>query len=201
MLDGIKKRLLHFNTDGVSIVSDFVSARQNRAGILRRAVHLCFYIECAAALICVIIGFAAGGALTGAILAVGAAASAAAALAAVPGDPAIATVSYILNLVYAVICFIVGGILTACGAVMLISALAALCGFIAGYFRVFLLNYPASMITPEHYTLTGETPVTAPTEQPVQEKPEPERSELMIIAEQVARIMNAPQDDGKEHAQ
>ena len=187
--------MLHFNTDGASIVSDFVSARQNRAGILRRAVHLCFYIECAAALICVIIGFAAGGALTGAILAVGAAASAAAALAAVPGDPAIATVSYILNLVYAVICFIVGGILTACGAVMLISALAALCGFIAGYFRVFLLNYPASMITPEHYTLTGETPVTAPTEQPVQEKPEPERSELMIIAEQVARIMNAPQDD------
>lgn len=192
--------MLHFNTDGASIVSDFVAARQNRAGILRRAVHLCFYIECASALICVIIGFAAGGALTGAILAVGAAASAAAALAAVPGDPVIATVSYILNLVYAVICFIVGGILTACGVVMLISALAALCGFIAGYFRVFLLNYPASMITPEHYTLTGETPVTAPTEQPVQEKPEPERSELMIIAEQVARIMNAPQDDGKEHA-
>ena len=173
MLDGIKKRLLHFNTDGASIVSDFVAARQNRAGILRRAVHLCFYIECAAALICVIIGFAAGGALTGAILAVGAAASAAAALAAVPGDPVIATVSYILNLVYAVICFIVGGILTACGAVMLISALAALCGFITGYFRGFLLNYPASMITPENYTLTGEPPVTAPPEQPVQEKPEP----------------------------
>lgn len=193
--------MLHFNTDGASIVSDFVAARQNRAGILRRAVHLCFYIECAAALICVIIGFAAGGALTGAILAVGAAASAAAALAAVPGDPVIATVSYILNLVYAVICFIVGGILTACGAVMLISALAALCGFIAGYFRGFLLNYPASMITPENYTLTGEPPVTAPPEQPVQEKPEPKRSDLMIIAEQVARIMNAPQDDGKEHAQ
>lgn len=193
--------MLHFNTDGASIVSDFVAARQNRAGILRRAVHMCFYIECAAALICVIIGFAAGGALTGAILAVGAAASAAAALAAVPGDPVIATVSYILNLVYAVICFIVGGILTACGAVMLISALAALCGFIAGYFRGFLLNYPASMITPENYTLTGEPPVTAPQEQPVQEKPEPKRSDLMIIAEQVARIMNAPQYDGKENAQ
>lgn len=36
--------------------------------------------------------------------------------------------SYILNLVYAVICFIPGGILTACGAAMLLSALAALCG-------------------------------------------------------------------------
>ena len=84
---------------------------------------------------------------------------------------------------------------------MLISALAALCGFIAGYFRGFLLNYPASMITPENYTLTGEPPVTAPQEQPVQEKPEPKRSDLMIIAEQVARIMNAPQYDGKENAQ
>ena len=32
MLDGIKKRLIHFESDGKSVVSDFVSARQRRVG-------------------------------------------------------------------------------------------------------------------------------------------------------------------------
>lgn len=195
--------MLHFDTDGVSIVSDFVAARQAKAGILRRIVHICFYIQCAAALLCVIIGFAAGGAVTGVLLAVGALASAAAAFMAVPGDNAIATVSYILDLVYAVICFILGGIFTPCGIIMLISALAALCGYAAGYFRGFLLTYPASRIRRENYTLTGEPPVAPLPEQPPQEeKPLPQRPELLLIAEQVARIMNTPQDnDRKENAQ
>ncbi len=202
MLEGIKRRLLHFDTDGVSIVSDFVSARQARAGMLRRAVHICFYIQCAAALLCIIIGFAAGGAVTGVLLTVGALASAAAALMAVPGDPVIATVSYILNLVYAVICFVLGGIFTACGVAMLFSALAALCGFGAGYLRGFLLTYPASRITREDYTLTGEPPAApVPESAPPRAKPEPQRSDLMLIAEQVAKIMNTPQEpDRKENA-
>lgn len=202
MLEGIKRRLLHFDTNGASIVSDFVSARQARAGMLRRAVHICFYIQCAAALLCIIIGFAAGGAATGIPLAVGALASVAAALMAVPGDPVIATVSYILNLVYAVICFIPGGVLTACGAAMLLSALAALCGFGAGYLRGFLLTYPASRITRENYTLTGEPPAApVPESAPPRENPEPQRSDLMLIAEQVAKIMNTPQEpDRKENA-
>ena len=202
MLEGIKRRLLHFDTDGVSIVSDFVSARQARAGMLRRTVHICFYIQCAAALLCIIIGFAAGGAVTGVLLTVGALASAAAALMAVPGDSVIATVSYILNLVYAVICFILGGIFTACGIAMLLSALAALCGFGAGYLRGFLLTYPASRINREDYTLTGEPPAApVPESAPPMKKPEPQRSDLMLIAEQVAKIMNTPQEpERKENA-
>lgn len=203
MLEGIKKRLLHFDTDGVSVISDFVSARQRRAGILRRVVHACFYIQCAAALVCVVLGFAAGGAFPGVLLTVGALASAAAALAAVPGDQMIAAVSCSLDLVYAVICFIAGGVFTPCGVIMMFSALAALCGSLVGYFRGFLLNFPASGITPGDYTLTGASPAPVPREKPVpQEAPQPVRSELMLVAEQVAQIMNAPRDnDGKEHAQ
>ena len=192
MLDGIKRRLLHFDTDGVSIVSDFVSARQARAGMLRRTVHACFYIQCAAALLCVIIGFSAGGAVTGVLFTVGALASAAAALMAVPGDPLIGTVSYILNLVYSVICF------TACGAVMLVSALAALVSFAAGYFRGFLLSYPASAISAENYTLTGDIPANEIKEEAPQPASGPVRSELMLIAEQVAQIMSAPQDNDRK---
>lgn len=198
MLDGIKRRLLHFDTDGVSIVSDFVSARQARAGMLRRTVHACFYIQCAAALLCVIIGFSAGGAVTGVLFTVGALASAAAALMAVPGDPLIGTVSYILNLVYSVICFAVGGAFTVCGAIMLISALAALVSFAAGYFRGFLLSYPASAISAENYTLTGDIPANEIKEEAPQPASGPVRSELMLIAEQVAQIMSAPQDNDRK---
>ena len=86
MLDGIKKRLIHFESDGKSVVSDFVSARQRRVGALRRTVHACFYIQCAAALVCAVCGFAMGGAFTGLALAIGAAASVAAVLLFFRGD-------------------------------------------------------------------------------------------------------------------
>ena len=208
MLDRIKKRLIHFNTDGASIVSDFVAARQKRAGLLRRVVHACFYIQCAAALVCVVCGFAMGGAGVGIILAVGAAASVGAALMAVSGDFAVRTISYVLDLVYAVICFAAGGTLfTLCGALMLVAAAAALIGFASVYFRGFLLEFSPVKLTPEDYTIIGgavrETP--PPREEPVQQaaepapKPEP-KSELLLIAEQVSQIMNAPHPQPEQSA-
>lgn len=199
MLDGIKKRLIHFETDGKSIVSDFVSARQRRAGALRRVIHACFYIQCAAALVCVVCGFAMGGAVTGIILTVGAVASAGAALMAVTGDFAVRTISYILDMVYSVICFILGGTLfTLCGISMLVSAAAALCGFAAGYFREYLLQFPPVKLTPEDYTLTGGAVDTAAEavsqpEFPPETEPQP-KSELMLVAERVSQIMNTPHE-------
>lgn len=200
MLDRIKKRLIHFKTDGASVVSDFVSARQRRAGLLRRTVHMCFYIQCAAALACVVCGFAMGGAAVGAVLAVGAAASAGAALMAVSGDFVIRTISYVLDLVYSVICFVIGGALfTVCGVLMLIAAAAALVGFAAGYFREFLLGFSPARLTRSDYTLTGEAAANTPEVQPAEElreetpapAPEP-KSELLLVAERVSQIMNAP---------
>lgn len=200
LIEGIKRRLIHFKTDGASVVSDFVAARQKRAGILRRTVHACFYVQCAAALTCAVLGFSMGGAVTGIIVTLGAAASAAAAFMAVSGGFVIRTISYVLNLVYAVICFIIGGeLFTACGIIMLISSAAALISFAAGYFREFLLEYSPLKLTPEDYTLIGggvPPRVYAPEfsreeERPVIRIPEP-KSELMLIAEQVTRIMNTP---------
>ncbi|MFR0871345.1 MAG: hypothetical protein ACLSG5_08160 [Oscillospiraceae bacterium] len=109
MLDGIKKRLIHFESDGKSVVSDFVSARQRRVGALRRTVHACFYIQCAAALVCAVCGFAMGGIFTGLALAIGAAASACGSSDGGRREPVIRLVSCALNLVYALICFIVSG--------------------------------------------------------------------------------------------
>lgn len=204
MLNGIKNRLIHFETDGASIVSDFVSTRQKRAGMLRRVVHVCFYIQCAAALVCVVCGFAMGGAAVGAVLAVGAAASVGAALMAVSGDFAVRTVSYVLDLVYAVICFVVGGdLFTLCGALMLVAAAAALAGFAAGYFKSYLLEYSPVKLTRSDYTLTGnavEQPVpTVQESRPVEPPPKP-KSELLIIAEQVSKIMNAPRPSEQQNS-
>lgn len=200
MLDGIKKRLIHFESDGKSVVSDFVSARQRRAGALRRVVHACFYIQCAAALVCVACGFAMGGAFTGLALTIGAAATVAAALMAVAGEPVIRVVSCALDVVYALICFIVSGngtVFLICGLAMLAAAIAAGVSFAAGYFRDWLLEYPAAKINKSDYTLTGElikqaVPETdaMPAAEPVQELP-PQPSELMLIAEKVSSIMNS----------
>lgn len=197
MLERIKKKLIHFNTDGRSIVTDFVSARTKRARALRRAIHVCFYAQCAAAVVCVICGFVLGGAVTGCIIAAGALASVGAAFMAVSGDHIICTVSYILNLVYAVICLVIGGNLFAlCGALMLVSSAAALFGFGAGYFRGYLLGFSPVKLTPEDYTLTGGyVPAVIPEEPVIPAEPEPlPKSELLQIAEQVAQIMNSPQD-------
>lgn len=202
MLDNIKKRLLHFETDGRSIVSDFVETRQRRTGLLRRVVHLCFYVHCAAALVCAAAGFICGGALTGALLTLGGAASVAASLMAVPGDGFIGTVSYVLDIAYAVICFCLGGMFLLCGGVMTAAALASLCSFLAGYFRGFLLSFPPSGIRPENYTLTGAPPMTEEKAPEIPLAPAP-KSELLLVAEQVTRIMSASRrdDNGKERAE
>ncbi len=206
IMERIKRRLIHFKTDGASIVSDFVAARQKRAGILRRTVHACFYAQCAAALTCAVLSFSMGGAVTGIIVTAGAAASAAAAFMAVTGGFVIRTISYVLNLVYAVICFIIGGeLFTACGIIMLISSAAALISFAAGYFREFLLEYSPLKLTPEDYTLIGggvpprlyAPEIPREEERPVIRIPKP-KSELMLIAEQVTRIMNTPPEQPAE---
>lgn len=189
MPEWLKRRLIHFDTDGRSIVSDFVSVRQKRSGTMRRVIHACFYIQCAAAAACVVLGFAMGGAVTGLILTAGAAAVCAAALIAVAGDIMMRMISYVLNMVYAVICFITDGTLTSiCGALMLAASAASLVGFAAGLFREYLLNFSPLKLTPQDYTLTGEPP--APTiAEPEPAPAPPPRSELMLVAEQVSQIM------------
>lgn len=205
MLDGIKKRLIHFESDGKSVVSDFVSARQRRAGALRRVVHACFYIQCSAAVVCVVCGFAMGGVFTGLALTIGAAATVAAALMAVAGESEIRAVSCALNAVYALICFIVSGngaVFVICGFSMLAAAIAAGIGIAAGYFKDWLLEYPAARINRSDYTFTGVTEAATIQEtgpQPSKPMQPPQPSELMLIAEKVSGIMNSRNQSAQEN--
>lgn len=95
-----------------------------------------------------------GGIFTGLALAIGAAASVAAALMAVAGEPVIRLVSCALNLVYALICFIVSGngaVFAVCGFVMLAASAAAAVSLAAGHLRDWLAAYPAAKISAGDY--------------------------------------------------
>ena len=140
---------------------------------------------------------AMGGVFTGLALAIGAAASVAAALMAVAGEPVIRLVSCVLNLVYALICFIVSGngaVFAVCGFVMLAASAAAAVSLAAGHLRDWLAAYPAAKISAGDYTFTGEPEAAIMPEaepEPVEPAKPPEPSELMLIAEKVSGIMNS----------
>ena len=195
MIDWIKKRLRHFRTDGRAITTDFVAARQKKASALRRAVHICFYSECALAVLCAVISLAAGAMPWFAIIA--SLAVIGVAFFALGGGFTERTASYILDIVYAVICFVIGGgAYTTIGVLMLMAALAALISFIAWYFRKYLLEFSPLNITEEDYTivryalleLEHKQEQPEPVEEPRQPLP-PQKSEMQQLAEELQRIM------------
>lgn len=190
MLDKIKDRLLHFETDG-DIIPDFINTRLARAAKLRNTVRICFYAQSVSALLCIGAGLALGDTLTECIFAVLAAVLViVVALFALGGGSAEKTVSYIMNFAYAVVCFVLGGLgMYICGALMLCAAVAAFISFFADYLRRWLLEYSPLYIREEHYTLTEKGRQRAQLEEINITPPEPEKSELQTVAEAFAELM------------
>lgn len=56
----LKKKLLHFETSGSSIAEDFIAARRGKVRALRKRLRICFYIHCAAVLLCAAIAVILG---------------------------------------------------------------------------------------------------------------------------------------------
>lgn len=191
MIEWIKNRLLHFETDG-NIIPDFVAARLKKAAKLRRIIHVCFYVQCVFSIACVIAGLILAGSVFGSVFSAAAGVLAiVVAFFALGGGGSEKTASYIMNMVYAVICFFIGGLgMYICGGLMLAAALAALVSFFADYFRRFLLEFSPLKLREEHYTLTGEAAVM-PTlfHQEDETPPVPEKSELMEVAQNFMEIL------------
>ena len=191
MIEWIKNRLLHFETDG-NIIPDFVAARLKKAAKLRRIIHVCFYVQCAFSIACVIAGLILAGSVFGSVFSAAAGVLAiVVAFFALGGGGSEKTASYIMDMVYAVICFFIGGLgMYICGGLMLAAALASLISFFADYFRRFLLEFSPLKLREEHYTLTGEAAVM-PTlfHQEDETPPVPEKSELMEVAQNFMEIL------------
>lgn len=199
MIENIKKRIIHFNTHG-NIIEDFVEARRHKAVKLRRIIRVCFYIQCAAAVGCVATAFALGAGAAAAAVIVGSAAVCAVAFMAMGGGSAEKTILYMLDLVYAVICFIAGGLgemaaFVMCGIIMIIAALAALIGFFASWCRQYLMDFSPSQITRSDYTRLTLSFAEQPTavEEPIlllppPLPPPPPKTEMEQLAERLAGI-------------
>ncbi len=48
----IKKKLIHFYTSG-NVAEDFVASRRKKVSVMRKIIRACFYLHCAAALLCI----------------------------------------------------------------------------------------------------------------------------------------------------
>lgn len=191
MIERIKNRLIHFETDG-NVIPDFVAARLKKAARLRRVVHVCFYFQCALSLLCIIAGVVLADGVFGTVFSVAAGLLAVVvAFFALGGGGSEKTASYIMDMVYAVIFFFIGGVgMYVCGGLMLAVALTALVSFFVDYFRRFLLEFSPLQLREEHYTLTGEMAVM-PTlfNQEDDIPPMPEKSELLEVAESFMEIL------------
>lgn len=191
MIERIKNRLLHFETDG-NIIPDFVAARLKKSAKLRRIIHACFYIQCVLSMSCVIAGLLLAGSVFGAVFsAIAGLLAIVVAFFAMGGGASEKTASYIMDMVYAVICFGIGGFgMYLCGGLMLAAAVVALVSFFVDYFRRFLLEFSPLKLREEHYTLTGEAAMMPSLFHQEEQPPtEPQKSELMEVAESFMEIL------------
>lgn len=190
MMDGIRSRLLHFETDG-DVIQDFVAARIKKAAALRRVTHVCFYAQCVLSAACIMVALMLGTMMFAKLFAcIAGVLAIVVAFFALGGGGTEKTVSYIMDLIYAVVSFSLGGIdMYICGGLMLAAALAALISFFADQARKFLLDYSPLKLRRSDYTLIPSTkPQQVLPDEPPAPPPPPEKSELMEVAEQFMEI-------------
>lgn len=204
MVENIKKRIVHFYTHG-NIIEDFVEARRKKTAKLRRVIRACFYIQCALAVCCIAAALLMGAAGAYAIIA-GSIAVCVVAFISLGGGTVEKTILYILDLAYAVICFIVGGLIGSsafmvCGALMLLSAAVALGGFFAAWCRQYLLDFSPARITRADYTpLTpydsadAARQSAAPVQSAPAPPPPPPKTEMEMLAEKLSDILGSIPD-------
>lgn len=191
-MSGIEAKLIHFETDG-DIIHDFVQTRMRRAAKLRTAIHACFYIQCVIAAACIIIGILLSDTLFSTLfVSIAGAAVIVIAFFALGGEKPEKIISCVTDVVYAVVCFVMGGTaMYICGALMLAAAIVALTGVILYHYRTFLLGFSPLRIREEHYTLKEgavlrDVYIKKPEE--VLPPPPPPKTELMTVAEQYMEL-------------
>ncbi len=191
-MSGIEARLIHFETDG-DIIHDFVASRLRKASKLRTAIHACFYIQCVIAAACIVIGTLLSDTLFGTLFAsIAGIAVIVIAFFALGGEKPEKIISCVTDVIYAIVCLIIGGTaMYICAALMLAAALAALTGVITYHYRTFLLGFSPLKIREEHYTLKeGAVLRDVYIKKPEEElpPPPPPKSELMTVAEQYMEL-------------
>lgn len=204
----IKKKLIHFYTSG-NIAEDFVASRRKKVSMLRKIIRACFYLHCAAALLCIGLSILLGSAFEVVAITICTVAAAWVALFAVGDVRTIKLLLIAADLALAAAGFTVGaltrhGVFFGCGAVMVIVMLAAAFSYLAARCKDFLEGYSPRLIRRDDYTLL---PNFAPESEDIlpslddEELPPlpPLTSEMRELARQLSDILNTiPEKEPEE---
>lgn len=203
----IKKKLIHFYTSG-NIAEDFVASRRKKVSALRKVIRVCFYLHCAAALLCIGLSVLLGSAPVVVAITLCTVIAAWLALFAVGGSALTKLLLVAADIVLAAAGFTAGG-LTAykaaffgCAAVMVIAGFSALLSYFAARCKDYLESYSPRLIRRDDYTLL---PNFAPESEDItlsadDELPplQPLTSEMRALAIQLKEILTAPPEKEPE---
>lgn len=213
----IKNKLLHFYTTG-SIYEDFAESRTKKVAKLRSIIRACFYVHCAAAVICIMLA-AVLHAGTAGVIAVTFCEIVLATLAflAVGDMTLIKTLLCCGDFAFASAMFVTGALngvkapFLAAGAVTVIDALIALGALAAAMGKIFLEGFSPLSLRREHYTLLPNFSYDGPRDVPETHnkadepaKDLPPRSEFQELADKLKEVFRAPKKEtasGKSNAE
>lgn len=204
MIHKIKKKLIHFYTHG-NIAEDFVASRRVKVNKFRKLIRACFYLHCAAALLCIVLSILLGAGSTVIYIAVCALLAAWFALFAVGDLLIMKIISPILDFVLATAAFVASGFvepkspLILSGIIMILSGIAAGGAVLVSLCKQFLEEYPPRLVRREDYTLLPSFGEDAP-ESPEQEDELPPlpplTSEMRELSKQLREILcKEPEND------
>ena len=158
MNNNIKNKLLHFYTSG-NIYEDFAEARTKKTAGLRQIIRACFYVHCAAAIICIALAAVLRAGLGIITVTVCEIVLTTLAFLAVGDMMLMKTLLYCGDILFAAAMFVTGALgsiktpFFAVGTVSVIAALIALAAFFAAACKIFLESFSPLSLLREHYTL------------------------------------------------
>ena len=154
----IKKKLIHFYTTG-NIAEDFVMSRRRKVAKFRKVIRTCFYLHCAAALLCIGLAILFGTGLEVVLITLGVVIAAWIALFSVGDVPRIKLLLIAYDLVLAAAGIAIGNHVDhkaafySCSAVMIIAGIAAAFSYVAGRFKDYLESVSPRLIRRDDYTM------------------------------------------------
>lgn len=197
----LKKKLIHFYTTG-NIAEDFVSSRRRKVAVARRIIRGCFYLHCAAALLCIGLSILFGSGLEVVLITLFTVSAAWVALFAV-GDAAYMKLALIAaDVLLAAAGYVTGAHVAhkaafySCAAVMTIAAPAAVASYVASLCKSYLESYSPRLVRRDDYTLlhtfAPETDEIIPVRTDVELPPLPPlTSEMRELANQLREVLCA----------
>ena len=155
----IKKKLIHFYTSG-NIAEDFVASRRKKVSAMRKIIRVCFYLHCAAALLCIGLSILLGSGLEVVLITLFTVGAAWLALFAVGDTRTLKAVLIAADLALAAAGIAIGVLVAehkaafiSCGAIMLLAGVAAAISFFSSICKDYLEGYSPRLIRRDDYTL------------------------------------------------